>query len=146
MSNAPDLPRTVQCEFNDLMLGEKLGQGEFREVYEFRPDPSLVVKLELTDTKRFSNVHEWVIWNEVEDNPKLAKWFAPCKWISHSGSVLIQKRTEPIRRLPTMVPNLMADAKVENWGPYNGKPVMHDYGNHSFFEQATKRFRLVKRK
>ncbi|MBO6509170.1 MAG: hypothetical protein JJ979_11960 [Roseibium sp.] len=139
-----DLPGTVQEEFNQLMLGEKLGEGAYREVYEFAPDKSLVVKFELAATLEFCNVNEWNIWQEVAGT-KLEQWFAPCEWISFSGSVLLQKRTEPLKRLPNKIPNVLADTKRDNWGRYKGKPVMHDYGNHAFFYRGIKGSRLVNR-
>lgn len=141
----PDLPSTVQSEFNELYFGEELGRGAFRVVYENRMDPTTVFKVEITNAKSFSNAHEWTIWEEVQDHPELSKWFAPCIEISHSGSVLLQARTQPLTRLPNKIPNVLADIKMQNWGRYKGRPVMHDYGNHAFFSRAVKGMRLVNR-
>lgn len=133
----------VLDEFVNLMIGDMIGEGAFRKVYECKLDPSLVVKIENTANREFPNVHEWAIWQEVEFHDILSKWYAPCVQISHSGSVLLQKRTKPLRKMPEMVPELFADVKRENFGLYQGRPVMHDYGNHSFYDIAKRKFRMV---
>lgn len=46
------------------MCGDRLGQGVAREVYVFKPDPTLVIKFELT-THDFQNVNEWEVWESA---------------------------------------------------------------------------------
>lgn len=145
MATMPDLPLTVQLDFNSAMIGAQIGAGCYRQVYEFLPDPSLVVKFEIADSKQFCNVSEWLIWQEIEFHPELHRWFAPCVSISPNGSVLLQKRTDPLARLPRKIPNLLADTKRDNWGKYRGRPVMHDYGNHAFYARAIKGLRMKDR-
>jgi hypothetical protein len=136
---------TVQHELNCLLLGDRLGAGQFREVYAHATDPSLVVKLELSNSKAFSNAMEWELWQEVQYCPDIARWFAPCVDISHSGSVLIQKRTKPITKLPAMLPNLFTDLKPANFGRYKGNVVAHDYANNRFISNALGRWKIVNR-
>lgn len=44
-------------EFADLVLGEKIGYGSSRDVYECRIDPTLVIKHETGSG--FQNIIEW---------------------------------------------------------------------------------------
>ena len=126
---------------NDLFVGDEVGRGTFRIVYAHALDPTLVVKVEQR-ARSFSNVSEWDLWNEVADRPELARWFAPCVAISFSGSVLIQKRTEPIRRMPAELPDFFADIKRPNFGRYKGRIVAHDYGNHPHYTRSFRKWRM----
>ena len=139
----PDFGQSVQSEFNQLFIGEKLGEGCYREVFVYRMSPHWVIKYEFGE-KSFSNVGEWEIWQEVKNDKKLARWFAPCIDISFSGSILIQARTEPITKLPKELPDFLADLKPENFGRLNGRIVAHDYGNHALFSKAFRSWRLRK--
>lgn len=137
------LPKTVTNDFLSMMLGERLGTGKTREVYVHGLDSSLVVKLETVDSRDFCNVHEWSLWNETvarslpaRERKTVQKWLAPCISISPMGSVLIQARTEPIDKVPRYVPDFLADTHPQNWGLYEGRPVMHDYGNHAIYQLA----------
>lgn len=116
-------------EFTDLMLGEYLGCGVGRMVHVFKPDPKYVIKFE-TAIESFQNVREWDLWRELEHYPKLRQWLAPIKSISPGGDILIQARTTPMKReeLPAKVPAFATDLKIQNWGLFEGRPVMHDYG------------------
>ena len=138
-----ELQETIQRDFNKLIIGKKIGQGQYRQVYEYLPDPKLVIKFGTHDTN-FSNIHEWSIWNSIKDT-KMSKWFAPVLKISDYGAVLIMVRTTPLIKLPAKIPNFMSDTKLENWGLLNGRPVVHDYGNHLFFDIAIKNARMVGR-
>jgi hypothetical protein len=131
-----------------LFLGEKLGEGQYRDVYKFGIDPDLVVKIEARNHPKgypmFCNTVEMGIWCESNGTP-WRKWLAPCVFISNYGAVMIQRRTTPCpaHRLPKLVPNFLADLKPDNWGLYKGRPVVHDYGNHAVNQVAQKAFKLV---
>jgi hypothetical protein len=125
----------VQSEFNDLFLGDLIGEGQFRKVYELRFAPSLVAKIELRASGEFENVAEWHVWNQLRDT-EWGRWLAPCEAISFSGSVLIQRKTSPIARLPKQVPSFMCDLKPENFGRLSGHLVAHDYGHHRLFTRG----------
>lgn len=120
---------TLSRDLFDLVRGEKLGEGTGRVVYVFAPDPTLVIKFE-TGGRSFQNILEWDTWNCYALCNAVAKWLAPCVRISENGSILLQKRTRPIRKeeLPAKVPTWAMDLKQGNWGLYEGRPVMHDYG------------------
>lgn len=139
----------ITADLIQLFLGRKIGTGSYRDVYEFGLDKDCVVKVECRNHPQghstFSNVAEMDIWTNVKGT-RWAKWFAPCVFLSGYGLVLIQRRTEPcpIDRLPAKVPSLLADLKPQNWGLYQGNPVVHDYGNHAVFHLATKHAKLVR--
>jgi hypothetical protein len=118
---------TVKRELIGLMLGQELGAGISRTVYECSLDPKFVVKVE-PGGGQFQNVAEWEIWNALSGT-EAAKWLAPCRTISSCGSVLIQARTQPLRRheLPKHMPLWLTDFKQQNYGRLNGRLVCHDY-------------------
>ena len=126
-----------------LLVGKKIGSGAYRVVYECNLNPKLVVKIERNE-RDFANVSEWEIWKQLSDTP-LAKWFAPCRYVSPCGTVLLQDKTKPIHEdeigdLPKLVPSIMGDLHYKNWGRINGRVVCHDYGNF----KAASGFRLKK--
>jgi len=118
-----------------FICGPEIGRGQYRAVFENCFDKNLVVKHD--SGENWSNVNEFQIWCEYRDTP-LGKWLAPVEWISPRGLWLIQARTTPIPvgEFPKKVPALFADLKPSNWGMLNGRPVCHDYGNHSVFTLA----------
>jgi hypothetical protein len=141
MNPRQQLPPSVQDELNDLMLGDMIGEGAFRKVYVLRCAPHLVAKVELSANCEFANVAEWEVWNNLRGT-EWEKWLAPCETISFNGSVLIQRRTAPVKRLPKMVPNFMTDLKPENFGRLGGRVVAHDYGLHRLFTRGLRGVRL----
>ena len=119
---------TVSLDFLDLFLGKNIGSGCARDVYLCRIDPSLVIKIEM-GFESFQNILEWNFWTDVEHNKEISKWLAPCEWISGAGTILIQKRVEPIREseLPKEIPAFLTDLKKDNFGILNKKFVSFDY-------------------
>ena len=124
----------ARIELCNLILGEKLGSGCYRDVCLHALDHSLVVKIEM-EKGSFSNIMEWEFWLHNQYDPKMVKFLAPCHHISPSGLVLIQDRTFPIvshKKLPKRIPSLLGDHSVDNWGHLGipgGPVVCHDYGN-----------------
>lgn len=125
---------TICRDFFGLIAGDELGRGIARRVHVFEPDPSLVLKFE-TPTHSFQNVQEWQVWDRIKDT-KHARWFAPCVKISACGTVLLQKRAQPIaaRKLPKRVPAFFTDMKSTNWGLIDDRAVSIDYGTHLLME------------
>ena len=121
-----NLPDHVQMDFNDAFLGEEIGHGASRAVFEYRINPKFVVKVEYEDDW-FQNVIEWETWNEIKFT-KWAKWFAPCANISKNGRVLMQAKTTPVKKFPEQIPNFLTDLKAANFGMYKGHICAHDYG------------------
>ncbi len=123
-------------------VGELVGEGAYRAVFEFALDPQFVVKIEFGD-RSFCNVREWATWHDVKDQ-KAAKWFAPCRWISPGGSALVQRRTTPLEpgNRPRKIPYWMTDRKAENYGTIDGQFCCHDYAFMDFDSEMTGRPRL----
>lgn len=133
----------ISRDLLDMCVGRKVGTGMSREVFEFGPDPSLVIKFETT-AGYFQNAFEFEIWSTVKDT-EAAKWFAPVLRISDNGKVLIMKKTEPLglNEAPAKMPHFFTDLKIQNFGWLDGQLVAHDYGINFLIEKGTSG-RLVK--
>lgn len=136
-----DISTLSQEVINDtmrLIVGERIGIGQSREVNVYLPDTSLVIKME-HEVYKYDNVQEWEMWRASEGQT-IRKWLAPCITISERGCALIQKRTHPVPewRLPKKVPRLLTDTKKENWGliERGGKSyvVCHDYAHNRMWK------------
>jgi hypothetical protein len=136
MSTSPSMHREA---FN-LLCDEVIYQGMSREVWSSAMLPDCVVKVE--DRRAFfQNVVEWETWQRVKDTD-LARWFAPCRWISPNGSILVMERTRPAsdRDYPEKMPRFLCDFKRRNYGMLGKRLVCHDYGTNLLFEYGmTKR-------
>lgn len=115
----------------NLLCGRLIGEGSFRKVFECKMDPALVVKVEKEDDgeRNFMNVREYTAWDYWSHCPDVQKWLAPCVSLSPCGLVLLQRRTEPLRRseLPKKLPRFLTDHQLGNYGKLKGKIVCHDY-------------------
>lgn len=133
---------TLSRDIRDMFLGDAMGYGTFRHVFNHATNPDAVVKLE-NGAQSFHNIAEWQVWQSVKDT-ELAKWFAPCISISASGTVLVMQRAKPVSvdELPKLVPVFFTDLKAENWGLIGKRYVCVDYGLHLLHERGmTKRMR-----
>ncbi|WP_319764503.1 hypothetical protein [Maridesulfovibrio sp.] len=128
----------VSRDLLDLCVGKQLGTGMSRDVYEFGPDPSLVIKFE-TVAGNFQNVFEYEIWNTVKGT-EAEKWFAPVLRISDNGKCLLMKRTEALgwNEKPAKMPRFLTDLKIQNFGWLDGQLVAHDYGFSYLMEKGMK--------
>lgn len=136
---------TLSKDVQGMLLGDAMGYGTFRHIYNHATDPDVVVKLE-NGAQSFHNVTEWQVWQSVKDT-EFAKWFAPVKHISASGTVLIMQRAQPVtvKDLPKKVPAFFTDLKAENWGRIGNRFVCVDYGLHLLHEYGmTKRLRAAR--
>ncbi len=117
-------------EYEGIFLGSKIGNGCYRDVYNYRLNEKLVVKIERDDTT-FSNILEYKIWEEVQYADDLSKWFAPCIAISPNGKILIQKKAERALKkdYPKELPAFFSDIKMDNFGFLDGRLVCFDYGS-----------------
>ena len=137
-----DVPDVIKNDFIKLFCGELIGYGVYRQVYQHKFDDSLVIKVESADSKLFANTREWVIWNELENDP-MRKYFAPCVDISENGLILIQKKTKPMGKYPDKIPAFFTDTKRANYGSYKGQFVCHDYAGNLLLQKGTTK-KLVK--
>lgn len=119
---------TIHRDFFRAAIGKELGRGMSRAVYACTFNPEWVVKVEEW-ADSFQNVAEWLIWSRAKNTP-LAKWFAPCHFISPNGTVLIQSRTVPARphEYVDRIPAFFTDFKRANYGMIGKRFVCHDYG------------------
>lgn len=122
---------SMDDELFDFVAGELLGQGQYREVYAVRGDPTRVLKVE-REARAFHNIKEYHVWQEVCEWEKGRKWLAPVFDISAHGKYLVQARTVPVlaRDLPKLIPAFFTDTKHQNWGRLpDGRVVCHDFGS-----------------
>lgn len=125
-----------------FFLGDKLGEGAFRKVYDMYFRDDLVIKVAKDYGGIESNINEWQLWcrcTQGEFYDPLKQWLAPCVTISTCGKYLVQRKAEPITDralLPTIVPACMTDLKLNNLGMYDGRVVFVDYGMHLLVEEA----------
>ena len=119
----------ISYEFLSFLCGDMIGQGTYRDVFQYNIDPRYVVKVQ-RDFGDFSNIIEWEIWNNVKWTG-YKKHFAPCHWISSlGGKILIQQKTQPItarRPAPQKIPAFFTDIKEGNFGWIGKQFVAHDY-------------------
>jgi len=125
-----------------LICDDEIGRGMSRVVYRSSVLKDFVIKVEDCAGK-FQNVIEWETWKRVEGT-EFEKWFAPCKWISPNGSVLVQQRTHHTDNYPARMPVFLADFKRANYGLIGKQIVCHDYGTNLLFERGmSKRMQKV---
>lgn len=136
--------KIVNMELIDYILGDFVGYGISRLVYDYRLDPKYVIKLDLSNHN--ANVLEHDVWRTVE-HTKHAKWFAPVKDLSPCGRVLLQEKCkyENIDKFPKIIPDYLSDIKVDNFGWLNGKFVCLDYaGNNLLTKGLSSKMKKVK--
>lgn len=133
---------SVHKDFFNLATKDRIGYGMSREVWSSDLFPDCVIKVE-DKTGKFQNIVEWETWNRVKGT-EFEKWFAPCRWISPNGIVLIMEKTAPLCKYPEKMPVFLGDFKRTNYGSYKGHIVCHDYGTNLLFEYGmSKRLRKV---
>lgn len=73
-------------------------------------------------------------------------WFAPVKWISPNGRILVMRKTEekPDKKRPDKVPDFLWDVKVDNFGWIGNNLVCHDYGQFYNMIDYKKKMKKVK--
>ena len=129
----------------DLFVGNCIGTGWSRHVYEIKDQPDRVLKVEHSN-RFFSNVMEWKVWEVVKDTEH-ARWFAPCYDISFNGFSLVQARTVPLTSEQfaeiTEVPSFLSDVFYGNFGYLDGRVVCHDYGRNNLMRLGSEASEMV---
>lgn len=136
---------TMHKEAFNLLCEDLLYSGMSREVWSSLVLADCVIKVE--DRRAFfQNVIEWETWQRVK-NTSIAKWFAPCRWISPNGSILVMERTRPAadRDYPATMPIFLNDFKRRNYGMIGKRLVCHDYGISNLMDWGMSK-RMVKAK
>lgn len=121
--------RTHEDAFN-LLCGDLIGRGIHRTVFECMIRRDLVVKVEDSDSRYFANVLEQKFWDDHQYAATVAKWLAPCEYMSPDGRILLQTRCEPVprgTRMPDKLPGFLSDLKRDNFGLLDGRIVCVDY-------------------
>lgn len=121
--------RAFEDAFN-LLCGRLLGEGIHRRVFECRLRPDLVVKVENDDHRYFANVLEHKFWADNQHCEKVARWLAPCEYLSPDGRISLQRRADPLgagTTLPDRLPAFLTDIKRGNFGLLGGNIVCVDY-------------------
>lgn len=121
------------------LKGDKLGEGAFRKVYNYLPDPTIVIKVAKGRGGIMHNVLEYNNWQDLEDY--IPKWLAPVTYLSEDCRYLLQVKCEPVYKLPKKLPYLFTDLKKDNFGLLHGSVVCVDYG----YIQAKVKKKKVKR-
>lgn len=119
-----------------LMCETLIYEGMSRAVWTSKIVPDCVVKVE-ERSGFFQNVVEWETWQRVKDTEH-ARWFAPCRWISPNGAILVMERTRPAsdRDYLDKMPVFLSDFKRRNYGMAGDRLVCHDYGTNMLFEKG----------
>jgi hypothetical protein len=114
-------------EIIGFFLGDEIGSGGSRRVYEHPFDETKVIKVAVAG--KLENVYEWMIWCDA--NKAQRKWLARCHFLSKHGMVLIQERAQPLPqdyKLPKKLPSFInKDTKPHNFGLIDGRLVCVDY-------------------
>lgn len=125
----------VGYDFVTSLCGEHLGSGAFRSVFNYVLDDKYVIKVEPKNTN--CNTIEYMMYNEIQhlsgDLEWVKKWFAPVKWISPNGRLLVMQKTKPHnnktkKKRPCKIPKFLWDVKEENFGWIGNNYACHDYG------------------
>lgn len=128
-------PNPIAADLFAMMAETSLGRGMSRHVYKYAMMKNAVIKFE--ELGYYQNVMEYETWDRVR-HTDVAKWFAPCHYISPCGRILIQGYATDLvwEKRPEKIPSFFTDLKIENWGKYKGRPVCRDYGTHLMFEKG----------
>lgn len=121
----------MEKELENYLKGKWLGNGIYRTVYVFAPNPLLVLKIANDDNSgREVNLLENRIYWEMSGTP-YEKWFAPVISVSDAGKYLLQKRVEmpPKNQYPKLLPYFFTDTKYSNFGLLDGNFVCCDLGS-----------------
>ena len=111
-----------------MCLGDKLGEGQYRIVFDFALIPDTVCKFDKS-CPASANWNEYNVWNAVKGT-RHEKWFAPIVAISPGGEFLLMKKARPIQdgdKWPKKIPLFFADVKRDNFGFIDNKIVCTDY-------------------
>lgn len=130
----------------NLLIGNYIGEGEYRTVYECCLRDDLVAKIEKPEKRHaFANVHEFSIWQEYKEIEAVRMWLAPIYIMSDCAQILLQSKVSsvPVDFVwPDKLPSFLGDIKRENFGWFENRLVCIDYANTVF--KANTRMKAVK--
>ena len=113
-----------------FFLGEKLGSGCYRDVFDFFWNKNYVIKIAISTEGRQENLLESRIHDCMLETNYI-KHFAKVLGVSASGEFLIMEKAEkrPPSQYPEKVPHFFSDLKYDNYGWIGKRFVCFDYGN-----------------
>ncbi len=117
----------------ELIVGDKVGSGAFRDVYEFAPDPeNWVLKIAKDIDGVDHNTREWYFYRRYSgvSNP-LRDYFAHVEKCDDTFWILKQRRIQqPLPKFVSVTLELpyTGDLHRGNVGYLDGKPVIYDLG------------------
>ena len=139
--------QNVVTDLITSLCGKRIGNGVYREVFEYNLDNKYVIKIE---ENADCNIAEQILWYEVSyltgNLAWVKEWFAPILWVSPNGNILVMRKTEPkpSKKRPENVPAFFADVHYDNFGWIGNKFVCHDYGFIYNFIQYGKKMKKIK--
>lgn len=128
--------------------GDKLGSGVYRDVYQLKEYPSLVVKIEREPSSggEFANIREWNNYHDYSKVDFVIPWLAPVITISETGQTLIQSKANlKFKNYPTHVPEWFTDVKYDNFGFIGKRFVCIDYPYilHHLVPNSNKKLKFI---
>lgn len=122
-----------RCRLDKIDIGSFIAEGKFRKIYEYKKDPSFVIKVNKPFVK-INNYNTWLKHNSNLDeynNFKILKklnlehWVAECKYFSNS--LLLMKKAEPVSPGVYQIPSFFKDLSSSNFGMISSRIVCVDY-------------------
>jgi hypothetical protein len=137
----------VNLDYESL-LGDIIDIGGGRKVFENTNDSSTVIKVLKTKKERkktlTANEIEWNTWNKYKGS-HFEQFLCPCVSISENKVYLVQKKAKMLdpgkhykrsievwRNLPDEIRRLPDSRWYKNWGMFEGRYVIVDYGRNDF--------------
>lgn len=133
----------VAMDLLDLVIGERIGYGAYREVFEYALNPEWVIKIARSDEGIHHNILEFKFYQNLDEQER--KHFATIEWMSPGGNAIIQQRVDPIPLqvdLELELPDVW-DIKRENMGYVKGVPVIVDLGLTQFEKYSLKKMKFL---
>jgi hypothetical protein len=113
----PTYPVPIEDANAQSLVGQRIGGGGAREVFEVKNDSAAVIKV--AAQYPLTNFIEWLIWNWVRETHWRSA-FGECHTISPSGRYLIMERLDDVpesrkAETPTL-PSFVGDVWANNFG------------------------------
>lgn len=152
MERANDMLKipAVAYDFVTTLCSKFIGSGSTRSVFQYSLDEKYVIKVESSNSN--CNTVEWLLYNQIQylegDLAWVKDWFAPVKWISPNGRILLMEKTKAHdhktkKKRPEKIPSFLWDVKEENFGWIGNKYVCHDYGQFYSLLNFSKKMKKV---
>lgn len=124
-------------------VGDLVGEGRDRCVYQHGLVSSYVVKVPRNERAKKQNENEIKVWEHFKNDPEAVLWLAPIIEYCPNANWIVMEKVETIPRKlnPTVgsYPAWLLDMQsANNWGKYEGRMVACDYG----FDQIISRLGL----